>query len=160
MAAHYVLVGSGIAAVAAAEAIRERDPSGRITMVSLEPHPFYSRPGLAYLLRGDIPEKQLAVRSPDERETARHASRVPNGVACAAVAFRPMSGPRGARTRTPRPGPRRAGRRTAAALVLGALIGLGPVLAAGDGGQVPGEVGDREAPRLGDGDRPLRGRRA
>ncbi|MFM8271367.1 MAG: NAD(P)/FAD-dependent oxidoreductase [Gemmata sp.] len=66
MAAHYVLVGSGIAAVAAAEAIRERDPSGRITMVSLEPHPFYSRPGLAYLLRGDIPEKQLAVRSPDD----------------------------------------------------------------------------------------------
>ncbi len=66
MVARYVIVGSGIAGLAAAESIRERDPHARITMVSAESHDFYSRPGLAYLLRGDIPEKQLAVRNPDD----------------------------------------------------------------------------------------------
>jgi NAD(P)H-nitrite reductase large subunit len=66
MTAHYVIVGSGIAGLAAAEAIRERDPGARITMVSAEAHTFYSRPGLAYLLRGDIPEEQLFVRSRDD----------------------------------------------------------------------------------------------
>jgi NAD(P)H-nitrite reductase large subunit len=35
-------------------------------MVSAESHNFYSRPGLAYLLRGDIPETQLFVRTPDD----------------------------------------------------------------------------------------------
>jgi NAD(P)H-nitrite reductase large subunit len=66
MAARYVIVGSGIAGLAAAEAIRQRDPRARITMVSAEPHRFYSRPGLAYLLRGDVPEEQLFVRTPEE----------------------------------------------------------------------------------------------
>jgi NAD(P)H-nitrite reductase large subunit len=59
----YALVGSGIAALSAAEALREHDPRAVITMVSEEAHNFYSRPGLAYLLRGDIPEKQLFVRN-------------------------------------------------------------------------------------------------
>jgi NAD(P)H-nitrite reductase large subunit len=60
---HYAIVGSGIAGLAAAEAIRQRDPPAVITMISEEAHNFYSRPGLAYLLRGDIPEKQLFVRT-------------------------------------------------------------------------------------------------
>jgi NAD(P)H-nitrite reductase large subunit len=66
MVTRHVIVGSGIAGLAAAEAIRERDPRARITMVSAEAHDFYSRPGLAYLLRGDIPEKQLVVRNSDD----------------------------------------------------------------------------------------------
>ncbi len=66
MATRHVIIGSGIAGLAAAESIRARDPAARITMVSAEAHNFYSRPGLAYLLRGDIPEKQLAVRNPDD----------------------------------------------------------------------------------------------
>ena len=37
---HYVLVGTGIAALSAPEALRETDPRGRITMVSIEPHQF------------------------------------------------------------------------------------------------------------------------
>jgi nitrite reductase (NADH) large subunit len=60
---HYAIVGSGIAALAAAEALRERLPRAQITMVSEEAHDFYSRPGLAYLLRGDIPENRLFIRS-------------------------------------------------------------------------------------------------
>lgn len=66
MATRHVIIGSGIAGLAAAESIRAHDPHARITMVSAEAHNFYSRPGLAYLLRGDIPEKQLAVRNPDD----------------------------------------------------------------------------------------------
>lgn len=66
MASRYVLVGSGIAALAAAESIRSLDSTGSITLVSEEPHNFYSRPGLAYLLRKDIGEKQLFIRTPAE----------------------------------------------------------------------------------------------
>ena len=63
---HYVIIGASIAGQSAAEAIRERDPAAAITLVSEESHGFYSRPGLAYLLRGDIPEKQLIARTADD----------------------------------------------------------------------------------------------
>jgi len=52
---HHVIVGSGIAGLSAAEPIRGERPGATITMISEEPHNFYSRPGLAYLLRGDVP---------------------------------------------------------------------------------------------------------
>jgi NAD(P)H-nitrite reductase large subunit len=67
----HLLIGSGIAALTAAEALRQRDPDAAITFVSEEPHDFYSRPGLAYLLRGDIPERQLAVRGRDDWRALR-----------------------------------------------------------------------------------------
>jgi NADPH-dependent 2,4-dienoyl-CoA reductase/sulfur reductase-like enzyme len=63
---HHVIIGSGIAGLTAAETLREHDPSAAITLISEESHDFYSRPGLAYLLRGDIPEKQLFVRTRDD----------------------------------------------------------------------------------------------
>jgi NADPH-dependent 2,4-dienoyl-CoA reductase/sulfur reductase-like enzyme len=66
MPGHHVIVGSGIAGLAAAEAIRAADASATITLVSEEAHDFYSRPGLAYLLRGDIPEKQLFIRNRED----------------------------------------------------------------------------------------------
>ena len=66
MSRRYVVVGSGIAGLSACEAIRERDPSASITLVGEEPHPFYSRPGLAYLLTGSVPETRLYVRTPAE----------------------------------------------------------------------------------------------
>jgi NAD(P)H-nitrite reductase large subunit len=66
MASRHVIVGSGIAGLAAAEAVRERLPDADVVMVSEESHDFYSRPGLAYLLRGDVPETQLRVRTPDD----------------------------------------------------------------------------------------------
>jgi len=71
MAAHYVIVGSGIAGLSAAETIRARVPDAAITMVSEETHNFYSRPGLAYLLRGDIPEKQLFIRTREDLHRLR-----------------------------------------------------------------------------------------
>ncbi|HET9439835.1 MAG TPA: FAD/NAD(P)-binding oxidoreductase [Longimicrobiales bacterium] len=63
MSRHYVLIGSGIAALSAAESVRAADAAGKITLISEERHPFYSRPGLAYLLDGTVPEDQLWIRS-------------------------------------------------------------------------------------------------
>lgn len=63
MPLRYVIIGSGIAGLSAAEVLRRGDAQAAITMISEEAHDFYSRPGLAYLLRGDIPEKLLFVRS-------------------------------------------------------------------------------------------------
>ncbi len=67
----YVIVGSGIAGLSAAEAIRQRDAHGEITLLAEEPHGIYSRPGLAYLLTGAIPEKQLCARSQAELRELR-----------------------------------------------------------------------------------------
>lgn len=55
----YLIIGSGAAGISAAEAIRKLDAGGEITLVSKERDGYYSRPGLAYLLTGEIPEKQL-----------------------------------------------------------------------------------------------------
>lgn len=67
----YVVIGSGIAGLSACEALRESDPSAMITLAGEEAHPFYSRPGLAYLLTGSVPEKRLYVRDPAEVEALR-----------------------------------------------------------------------------------------
>lgn len=56
---HYLILGAGAAGVAAAESIRSRDPHGQITLVYAEREGYYSRPGLAYYLTGEIPERQL-----------------------------------------------------------------------------------------------------
>jgi NADPH-dependent 2,4-dienoyl-CoA reductase/sulfur reductase-like enzyme len=55
----YVIIGIGIAGFSAAQTLRHLDPAAEIMLVSDDPHGFYSRPGLAYFLTGEIPEKQL-----------------------------------------------------------------------------------------------------
>lgn len=65
---HHVIVGTGIAALSAAESIRRADARTRITMIGPEATPFYSRPGLAYLLTDEIPGSQLALRTEAELE--------------------------------------------------------------------------------------------
>lgn len=67
----HVILGSGIAALSAAESIRRVNAGARITIVSPETSPFYSRPGLAYLLSGDVPEEQLQLRSLADIEALR-----------------------------------------------------------------------------------------
>ena len=59
MSTRCVLIGSGPASIAAAEAIRAEDSSARITLVSEEPNGYYSRPGLAYYLANEEPESRL-----------------------------------------------------------------------------------------------------
>lgn len=61
----YLIIGNGAAGVSAAETIRYNDPAGKITIVSAEPHPMYSRPGLAYVLLGAISSQQVIARQPE-----------------------------------------------------------------------------------------------
>jgi 3-phenylpropionate/trans-cinnamate dioxygenase ferredoxin reductase component len=55
----YAIIGTGIAGISAAQTLRSLEPGAEITLVSEDTHGFYSRPGLAYYLTGEIPEKQL-----------------------------------------------------------------------------------------------------
>lgn len=54
-----VIIGAGAAGISAAQAIRARDQYAQITIIHAEPEGYYSRPGLAYYLTGEIPDKQL-----------------------------------------------------------------------------------------------------
>ncbi len=62
MMTHYVIVGNGAAGATAAETIRAHDAQGRITIISAEAGPMYSRPGLAYVLLREIPPGQVYAR--------------------------------------------------------------------------------------------------
>jgi NAD(P)H-nitrite reductase large subunit len=55
----HVIIGMGVAGISAALTLRELDASAEIFMVCDDPFSYYSRPGLAYYLTGEIPEKQL-----------------------------------------------------------------------------------------------------
>lgn len=55
----YVIIGSGVAGIAAAESIRTEDTAAQIELLSAEKSGYYSRPGLAYYLTGEVNEKQL-----------------------------------------------------------------------------------------------------
>jgi NAD(P)H-nitrite reductase large subunit len=60
LSTRYLIVGNSAGGIGAAEAIRERDKSGSVTLVSDEPYPSYSRPLIAkYLARESTPEKML-----------------------------------------------------------------------------------------------------
>lgn len=59
----YVIVGSGVAGLSACEAIRSLDKTGEIFFLGDDPHGYYSRPGLAYYLTGEMDEKGLFPRS-------------------------------------------------------------------------------------------------
>ena len=72
----YVIVGSGVAGIAAIEAIRSVYPSpdgaghgsspAEIVMIGDDPHGFYSRPGLAYYLTGELHDKALFSKTADD----------------------------------------------------------------------------------------------
>jgi len=55
----YAIIGTGVAGISAVEAIRGVDRSGEIVMIGDDPHGYYSRPGLAYLLTGEVQDKSL-----------------------------------------------------------------------------------------------------
>lgn len=56
---NYAIIGMGAAGVAAAFSIRQMDNSSAITLLTNDPHLYYSRPGLAYVLASEIPDRQL-----------------------------------------------------------------------------------------------------
>jgi len=70
MPRRYVIVGNGPAGVTAAETIRRNDAAGDIRIVGGEDVGFYSRPGLAYMLTGAIPEERLFSRPESTYERA------------------------------------------------------------------------------------------
>lgn len=61
----YLIVGNGAAGVTAAEEIREVEPQAEVTIVNAEKHPMYSRPGLAYVVINEIPDRQVIARQPE-----------------------------------------------------------------------------------------------
>jgi NAD(P)H-nitrite reductase large subunit len=59
----YIIIGSGVAGIAAIEAIRSVDNVGIVAMIGDDPYGFYSRPGLAYYLTGELHDKALFPRT-------------------------------------------------------------------------------------------------
>lgn len=55
----YVIIGTGVAGLAAAQAIHQKDPLGHLTIVGDDRDGYYSRPGIAYYLDHTMPEEQL-----------------------------------------------------------------------------------------------------
>jgi NAD(P)H-nitrite reductase large subunit len=62
----YAIVGMGVAGIAAIEAIRSVDSIGEIILVGDDPNGFYSRPGLAYYLTGELHDKALYPRTTED----------------------------------------------------------------------------------------------
>jgi NAD(P)H-nitrite reductase large subunit len=79
---NYVITGSGVAGIAAIEAIRSVDQAGSIVMIGDDPHGFYSRPGLAYYLTGELNDKALFPRTVNDlrklnfQYIKRHVTRI------------------------------------------------------------------------------------
>jgi NAD(P)H-nitrite reductase large subunit len=55
----HVIIGSGVAGIAAIESIRSVERGAEIIMLGDDPHGFYSRPGLAYYLTGELSDHAL-----------------------------------------------------------------------------------------------------
>src|SRR6266704_86101 len=55
----YLIVGGGMTADAAAQAIRATDPKGKIGLIGAEPHPPYNRPPLSKALWKGDPEETI-----------------------------------------------------------------------------------------------------
>ena len=62
----YLIIGTGAAGISAAETIRKHAPTGEIILIGEEADGYYSRPDLAYLLTGEVPEAQLRPFTPED----------------------------------------------------------------------------------------------
>lgn len=60
---NYAIIGFGVAGLAAIEAIRSVDKTGDVFWIGDDPYGFYSRPGLAYYLTGELHDKALYPRT-------------------------------------------------------------------------------------------------
>lgn len=61
----YVIIGNSVAAVGAIEAIRKVDREIKITVISDEPYPVYSRPLISEYLAGQVKEDMMGYRDPN-----------------------------------------------------------------------------------------------
>lgn len=62
---YYVILGNGTAGFNAAKAIRERDKTGAVIMISNEPYPAYNRPMLTKSILAGLTPEQIAIEEPD-----------------------------------------------------------------------------------------------
>lgn len=62
---NYVIIGNSAAAVGCIEGIRSVDKTGKITVISSEPHHVYSRPLISYLIYGKTNEQNMKYRPDD-----------------------------------------------------------------------------------------------
>lgn len=62
---YYVILGNGAAGFNAAKAIRERDKTGAVTMISNEPYPSYNRPMLTKSIVAGLSAEQIAIEGQD-----------------------------------------------------------------------------------------------
>lgn len=70
---NYAIIGSGVAGLSAVESIRGADRSGEIVMIGDDPHGYYSRPGLAYFLTGELKDKTLFPKTREEYDRLKFA---------------------------------------------------------------------------------------
>lgn len=61
----YIIVGNGVAGMAAAEAIRERDAAGQINIYTEENYYHYSRPRVIEYLGGSATSEKIVIRGPE-----------------------------------------------------------------------------------------------
>lgn len=61
----YIIVGNGVAGMAAAEAIRERDAAGEIDIYTEEEYYHYSRPRIIEYLGGRATPEKIVIRGPE-----------------------------------------------------------------------------------------------
>ncbi len=61
----YLIIGNSVGGIGAAEAIRELDTSGAVTIISDEPYPVYSRPLISEYLAQPCPIEKILYRKPD-----------------------------------------------------------------------------------------------
>ena len=62
---YYVILGNGAAGFNAAKAIRERDKTGAVILISNEPYPAYNRPMLTKSIVAGLSADQIAIEGPD-----------------------------------------------------------------------------------------------
>src|SRR5437867_9615841 len=62
---HHVILGNSAAGLTAIDAIRQRDKSGSITLISKEPDPAYSRVALPYILSKEKNLRQITLQGDD-----------------------------------------------------------------------------------------------
>jgi NAD(P)H-nitrite reductase large subunit len=61
----YLIIGNSAGGIGAAEAIRELDTKGTVTIISDEPYPVYSRPLISEYLADPCPVEKIVYRKPD-----------------------------------------------------------------------------------------------
>jgi nitrite reductase (NADH) large subunit len=66
---HYVILGNSASGLTAIDAIRARDKTGPITLISKEPDPAYSRVALPYILSKEKNLRQITLQEPEYFKT-------------------------------------------------------------------------------------------